>query len=451
MSGRALPEVAKGSWKGATLFAATKRVFPLVTVRLVFRGGTVIDPAGKEGLSALAARMLERGTKARGHAEIVDAIETIGGTIGTGAGPEGIRVEGTVLGRSLDRWLAAVAEMLLSPAFSEEELATCRNEMLAELALRREDDRDLGEAYFRRAIWGDAPYGLSPEGTGKSLPTLTRDDVVARWREGMVGARLVAAASGDLDLDGLGRLLEKHLGALPRGEPAPRSASEPRPLSGVEVLLVDKPDRTQTQIFLGRPGLAPEDAEYVPFLVANHAFGGMFTSRLMQEVRVKRGWSYGAYSRVETLASGSTVAAWTFPSNDDTIPAIRLLLDLLAGFAREGVGPEELDAGKSHLKNAIAFDLETPEAQVARRLHEHLLGLPDDWTPRLLDAATALDPARARAAAGTVLAEKPLRLTVVCTADPFVEKLVQFPEVTRIDVVPFDTDDPSRWTNVFTR
>ena len=448
----ALPQVSQGTWKGATLLAATKRVFPLVTVRLAFRGGAVLDAPGKEGLSSLTARMLERGTKTKTHTQVIDAIEAIGGTIGSGASYESIRVEGTLLRRSLDRWLAMIAEMLLEPAFAEEELGICRDEMIAELALHREEDRDVGDLFNRRALWGDTPYGRFSEGPAASLPSLTRDDVVRRWREGMVGSRLIAGVAGDLDLDELRTLLDKHLGALPPGEPVPVAiGASPRPLAGVEVLLVDKPDRTQTQIFLGRTCEGPSHPDYLPFQIATHAFGGMFTSRFMQEVRVKRGWSYGAYTRLETLPEASTFAAWTFPSNDDTLPAIRLLLDLVKGFATDGISATELEAGKGHLKNAMAFDLETPEAQLARRMQEMSLRLPDDWTPRFLQAVDASTVDRANAAARTMLEGKPLALTVVCTADRFVEELAKFPEVTRIDVVPFDTSDPGAWTNVFRR
>lgn len=449
----ALPDVTRGTWNGATLLAATKRVFPLVTVRLSFSGGAVLDPPGKEGLSLLATRMLERGTRTKSHTEVIDAIETIGGTIGAGAGYETLRLDGTLLRRNVDRWLAMIAEMLLEPAFSEAELAICKHEMIAELALAREDDRDLGDMFFRRALWGDSGYGRFAHGTAATLPALTRDDVVGRWREGMVRSRLVAGVAGDLDIGELGALLEKHLGALPQGSPVPPAAAggAPRPLSGVEVLLVDKPDRTQTQIFLGLACAGPSDGDYLPFQIANHAFGGMFTSRFMQEVRVKRGWSYGAYTRLETMPQSSAFAAWTFPSNEDTVPAIRLLLELVQSFATEGISAEELEAGRGHLTHAMAFEMETSEAQLARRMNEMALRLPDDWTPRFLRAVESSTVERTNAAARSMLAGKPLALTVVCTADRFVEELAKLPEVTRIDVVPFDTDDPGRWTSVFRR
>lgn len=451
MSARPLPEVQRGAWRGAPVLAATKRVFPLAGVRLLFRGGALLDPPGKEGLSILTARVLERGTKGKKHAEVVDAIESVGASLASHADGEAIRFEAVSLTRSLDRFLDVLAEMLLEPSFPEDEVEKAREEMLAELANAREDDRGVADNFFQAKLLASA-HGRFHEGTETSLPSLTRADVEARWRETVCSARLVAAAAGDLDADELAARLEKHLGRLPAGAPAPRTRAEARPLSrGVEVLLVDKPERTQTQIFLGRTVPGPLTDAFLPFLAANHAFGGMFTARLMQEVRVKRGWSYGAYSRLQPYADLSTVAAWTFPANADTVPAIRLLLDLLAGFAKSGVSKDELEAGKGHLKNTLAFDLETPDAQVARRAWELLLGLPDDWTPRYLEAVENMTAERANAAAAGWLDGQPLALTLLCTADPLVEGLSRLPEVTRIDVVPFDASDPSDAKTVFSR
>ena len=451
MTARALPEVQTASWRGAPVLAATKRVFPLVGVRLLFRGGALLDPPGKEGLSILTARMLERGTKRRSHVQVLDAIESIGASLSSHADGETIRFDAAVLTRSLDRFLEVLAEMLLEPAFSEEEVEKAKEEMLAELAIAREDDRGVADQFFHAKLLGSA-HGRFHEGTEASLPALTRADVEARWRETVCSSRLIASAAGDLDADELTKKLEKHLGRLPAGAPAARTKAEARPLSrGVEVLLVDKPERTQTQIFLGRTVPGPLSPEYLPFVAANHSFGGMFTARLMQEVRVKRGWSYGAYSRLHPFADLSTVAAWTFPANADTVPAIRLLLDLLASFATSGVSREELEAGKGHLKNTLGFDLETPDAQVARRVYELILGLPDDWTPRYLDAVESMTADRANAAARGWLEGQSLALTLLCTAEPLVAGIAQLPEVTRIDVVPFDAGGLETAKTVFDR
>ncbi len=445
-----IPVAEFSSWRTAKLAFSTRRVFPLVSLSLVFRGGTTQDPPGKEGLAALMARLLERGTQSRTRAKIADEIESMGGSFTAHATRESIRLDAAVLSRSLDPLLDVFADLLLNPSFPEEEVELAKDEMLAELALAREEDRDLGDQFFRHAIYGNTPYGRFPGGTDRSIPSLTRDDVVARWKD-LVEESLVVGAAGDIDGEAMAKKLDARLGGLARrAAPKPPIATS-RALSGVETLLVDKPERTQTQIFLGHSALGPADPDFLPFYVANHAFGGMFTSRLMQEVRVKRGWSYGAHSRLELLREGSLTGVWTFPANDDTIACVRLLLDLIRDFGSKGVREEELIAAKGHLLNTLAFDVETPEQRVQRRVHEILLGLPVDWTQRFAEGVDAVSVERANVAASRVLRPEQMALVVVCTADRFSCQLRDIPEVRVVDVVPFDAEDPTEWKREFER
>lgn len=454
-SRRPLPRAETAPWgKGAVLVTATRRVFPLANVRLVFRGGATGDPPGKEGLSALTARMLERGTRKRTRENIADELETMGGSLGVGGTMETIRLDGAVLSRNLDAFFAVVADMVLEPAFAEDELEEARDEMLAELALAREDDRDLGDSFLRRSVYGENPFGRFPDGTESSLPAITREDVAARWREVLVSANLIAGGAGDVDAEKMRALLDRHLGALRPGATAPLPSTASRPLKGLEGLLIDKPERTQTQIFIGHPAVPTSHPDHMPFLLANHAFGGMFTARLMQEVRVKRGWSYGAHSRLELNRGDGLTGVWTFPANADTIPCVRLLVDLLKELKGQGVAAEELEAARGHLLNTLAFELETPEQLVGRRIQEILLGLPEDWTERWVAAVEAVTLAEANAAAARVVRPDAAAMTIVCSADAFLEgnALVEaIPEITSLDVVSFDAENPSKWRRAFAR
>lgn len=437
-----IPVAEMAPWRdGATLVAETRKSLPLVSLSLVFRGGTTQDPAGKEGLAALTARLLERGTKKRTRARIADEIESMGGSFAAHATRESIRLDAAVLSRSLDSLLDVLADVLLESAFAEDELEQAKDEMLAELALAREEDRDLGDQLFRHTIYEGA-HGRFAGGTEVSIPSLTRADVVERWRNGIVTGALIAGAAGDIDLDALGKRLERHLPSLAKRVPLAPPAPIARTIRGVEALLVDKPERTQTQIFLGHTMFGHTDPAFLPFLVANHAFGGMFTSRLMQEVRVKRGWSYGAHSRLELLRGQSLTGVWTFPSNDDTIACVRLLLDLIREFAAKGVSVAELDAAKGHLLNTLAFEVETPEQRVQRRIHEILLDLPADWTQTFVDGVERVSLDQANGAAARAVRQD-MALVLVCTAETFVEKLRELPEIRAVDVVPFDAEDPA--------
>lgn len=443
MAGGTIPAAELGRWgKGVTLVSATRRVFPLATLRLAIAGGASGDPPGKEGLTAMTARMLERGTRRRSREALTSGVESLGATLGTAAGMESVMIASTALSRNLEAVSELLLEILLEPAFAEEELEKLRAEMLTELAISREEDRDLGDGWFHRALHGSHPYGHFVMGTEAGLKAVTRDDVVARWRSLLQAGALTVAGAGDVDLDALGALLDRHAAALPPGTGAAAASPEARELRGIEVLLVDKPDRSQTQIFLGRTAVPALDPDQIPLQVAMHAFGGMFTARLMQEVRVKRGWSYGASARLEMNRGRGTAAFWTFPANGDTIACVRLLLDLYRELHEKGISEDELGAAKGHLLNMLAFEVETPEQLVARRLYERLLGLPDDWTERWVAGVESTTRERASAAAGRVLDPERLQLTIVCTAEPFLQELSAMAGVRRIEVVPFDVPDP---------
>ncbi len=430
---------------------AARDGFPLVTLRIDLRGGAGADPPGKEGRAALTARMLERGTRTRTRARLADEVETLGGLFQASADREAIRLGGQVLARNLEPFADRFFEMLLEPAFDERELERARSELVAELALFREEDEALGGAFLHRAVYGANPYGRFVGGTGRDLPLLTRDDVVACWRESRTSLRTIAGVAGGIPIDRAERLLERYLGSLPAGTIDPAPPTDARPLRGVELLLVDKPERSQTQLFLGWPSLHPADPDFLPFVVANHAFGGTFTARLMQEVRVKRGWSYGAHSRFEPTRGAALGGVWTFPGRDDTVACVRLLLDLIAAFRCEGLRPDELELARGHLLHSLAFETETPEQLVGRRMHEILLGLPDDWTARTVASIESTSLDAANAAAARAVPEEGMALVLVCTADGLIGPLSDLPAVRRIDVVPFDADDPSSWREVFRR
>jgi zinc protease len=446
-----LPRAESAPFGTSLLVAATRRIFPVLSVRLAFRGGGSTDPDGKDGLSALTARMLERGSRTRTREQIGTEIESLGASLGLSAGMESLQVGVTTLTRSLDPLMEILVEILREPSFPEDELEKLKVEMIAELGLTREEDRDLGDQFFRRAVYGDSAYGRDVEGTAASLASITRDDVVRCWDERFRAANLIAAASGDIDLERLRSLLERHLGTIPTGAVAPAPRTDARRLEGIEAFLIDKPERSQTQIFLGRTAIPTTSPDFLPFMVANHAFGGMFTGRLMQEVRVKRGWSYGASSRLEMNRGDGLMGVWTFPANGDTMGCVRLLFDLVAGFQKDGITADELSAAKGHLLNMLAFEVETPEQVVQRRVQELLLGLPDDWSERFVAGVQATTVESANAAAARVVKPGQQALTIVCTAEEFLEPLRAMPEIRTITVVPFDADDLTSGHEVFRR
>jgi zinc protease len=219
-----------------------------------------------------------------------------------------------------------------------------------------------------RAAYGDHPYGHPPEGRARDLQRIGRADVRAfharHWRPEESFLVVVGAVEADAVLAQLRRRFGRWKG--PSG-PAPLvpAPAPPAPL----VLVVDRPDLTQTQVRIASGGFARRSPDYFPGMVASAVLGGGFTSRLMQELRVKRGLSYGVRSRFATSAAGGLFFVSTFTRVETTGELVSVALEQMARFAEEGPTAEELDRMQSYLCGLFPLTMETHD-QVAERLSD---------------------------------------------------------------------------------
>ena len=181
--------------------------FPFVHLNLYFRVGPAFDPPDKVGLTSLTNRMLLRGTKRRGRAELEEAIESLGTELYTSTQNHAVGLGGAVLTRHLDAFFGLVGEMLSQPAFAGEEVAKVRREMVAELEAARDEDSTLARLCFRRLVFADHPLGHGASGTRTSLERITAADVRAHFERHYTRQNLLVGASGDVSHDRLEALL----------------------------------------------------------------------------------------------------------------------------------------------------------------------------------------------------------------------------------------------------
>jgi zinc protease len=160
---------------------------------------------------------------------------------------------------------------------------------------------------------------------------------------------------------------------------------EPSPPPGRTLVLVDKAERTQTQMALGWLGTHPRDPDHFAWIVGNTTFGGTFTSRLMQEIRAKRGWSYGVSSRVGFDRHRDAFVVWSAPSAKDAPACLELEIELLEALRAKGLTSEELAFTKNYLARSYAFEIDTARKRVHQRLEEALYDLPEGYHARYLE------------------------------------------------------------------
>lgn len=389
---------------------------PVVAVALVLTNGCVDDPPGKEGLAYLTGQMLMRGCAAWDQAALADEIDYLGASLGVTVGRETMTLSGEVLSRNLDALEALITGIIGSPTFPEDELEKLKRRTVAEIAQVVDSDAAVGQRHYIRTMFGAHAYGRPLKGTTASVNGITRDDVVACYEQRVGRRGAFVAASGDITLTRLTRLVNTTVGPL-----AEQAASKmvvgpaPKP-KGVSAVLVDKPDRSQTQVFIGHPSVHAQHPDGMALHVAQTYFGGTFTSVLTQEIREKRGWSYTAHASLSADRHLGTFTLRFAPSVKDTVDAISLAHDLLLSLRDDGPSDEDVAFAKKYLTNSHPFSLDTPGRQLHERLMARLQGRADTFVDEYLQMLAATTPADVRAATARHIDPDNLIVGLVCTA-----------------------------------
>ncbi|MFL5345331.1 MAG: M16 family metallopeptidase [Hyalangium sp.] len=355
---------------GARLILAEKHDVPLISFSAWLRGGSLGEPQGKEGLAALTGELLLKGAGKRDARQFAETVDGLGAQLDVNPDREALVVDGQFLARDSALMVELLSDMLMRPRFEAGEAGKMRDRLVSELAAAKDEDpRALMSLYFFAFHFGGHPYGRPVNGSEASLPALTREDVLAYAKAQLGADRLILSVVGDFDTKQLASQLEAALGGWGRaGAPAP--VAPPTPVAkGRRVLLVDKPDATQTYFWIGNTGIARDDPDRVDLALANSTFGGRFTSLLNTELRVKSGLSYGASSSIVPATQPGVVAIASYTKTEATGKAIDLALDVLARYRREGLDDAMLASTKSYVLGQFPPTLEK-SGQLAAKLSE---------------------------------------------------------------------------------
>jgi zinc protease len=419
----------------------TSHDLPLVSFSIATNAGSLQDPVGLEGLTRLSGRLMRRTGGGRNPQEIDTQIDSLGGSFSVEVSPSAAIFQGTVIRRSLEPFLALVADVLGRPGLDAEELGRLERETEAELVETLDDDRSLARRWFRKAMFDGHGYGRPVSGTSESLRRVTQSDVQASAKRLATRSGLYFAFSGDIEGDEARRVAARLLDSAPDGGQVPDTLADPVMKPQRRLVLVDKPERTQTQILIGGLGTHPKDADHTALSVGNTIFGGTFTARMTQEVRSKRGWSYGAYSSLPIDRRRQAFSMWTFPKAEDAGPCIALQLEMLHALRERGVTKKELGWAKRYLTRSHAFALDTPAKRVGLALDSKLYDLPENYYESYLERVRAVTLDEVNQALSARLPEKDLLVVVVGTAADIRSSIESaIPDLAETEVVRFDLE-----------
>jgi zinc protease len=325
-----------------------------------------------------------------------------------------------------------VTAILTHPRFDPEELLKLQRQTRAEIAQVVDRDASVGQRFFVRKLFGDHPYGRPLKGTEASVDNVTIDDVREFFATRYTRSGVLIAAAGDITKERLGSYVERCLGGLAETTITPTIVMPPTPRKGIRLTLVDKPDRSQTQVFMGHTTLDANHADYFPLMVGQTVFGGTFTARLSHEIREKRGWSYGAYTYLSTDRHLGTLLTRFYPGVQDTVAAIKVADTMFCDLVRDGITADELGATKSYLKNGHVFSVDTPERKLSELVGARLVGRPDDFVDTYVDHIEAVTLDQVNAAMARHLTPNDMEWVVLGTASDLTESLAA---LSRVDVM----------------
>jgi zinc protease len=429
------------------LLTEIDRSLPLIQLSASFVGGSISDPIGKEGLTRLLVRMMRRTGGGMDPEQLDLRIDGLGGTLGVDVGTSSTGFSGSVIARNFPAFVDVLRDVVARPTFSADELGRLKRETLAELNEVRDNDRALVRRWFGRTLFAGHPYGRTTTGRPETLEAISIDDLNAQFARLFSQSNLALALAGDVSEAQLQDFTRAFQELLPQQPGAPSAYAqleqvpEPTAITGRELIIVDKPERTQTQILIGGLGTHAHDADHTALLIANTVFGGTFTARLSNEVRSKRGWSYGAYSSLPYDRKRQSFSMWTFPAATDAAACIALELELLKDWVEQGITEAELTNAKNYLVRSNVFQTDTAAKRMGLLLDEHLHALPANYHRSFTERVSNVTLAEANQAIQSRISLDNLLVTVVGTADDIGDDIARaIPNLASRKVIPFDHD-----------
>src|SRR5215467_4826603 len=376
---------------GMTVLLMEKPGVPLVSFAAIVKAGSVMDPAGQEGLASVTAGLLRKGTGKRSAQKFAEDLDYIGASFGADAGLDFTSLSAECLSKDLDQGLDLVSDALLHPAFFETEVDKLLSQSIDGVKAAKDEAQSVTLSYYYGYLFGKHPYARPEGGDELSLARIKREAIVKFYEANYKPGSTILAVVGEFDRARLKAKLEQFFGAWPAASGARPAVPPPQMIKGKRLLLIDKPDSTQTFFAIGNVGTAVNDPDRVAIRVVNTVFGGRFTSQLNQALRVESGLTYGAESFFDSKEQPGAFAIFSYTKNDSTAQAIDLALKVLDKLHQEGVSAEELASAKAYIRGQFPPNIET-SGQLARRIASNeFYGLTDDEINQLearIDAVT---------------------------------------------------------------
>ncbi|MFD1881919.1 M16 family metallopeptidase [Paracoccus pacificus] len=381
---------------GIKAWLVEDHTIPFVALNLTFRGGASLDAPGKRGAINLMTATLEEGSADMDSTQFAQAVESQAARFNFDVDDDALVVSASMLTENRDASVQLLADALTKPRFATADVDRVRGQVLSIIRAEEKDPQSIAIKELAKAAWGDHPYGTSLNGTAESVAALTPDDLRDAKNRVLAQDRVLVAASGDITPEQLGAVLDKILGGLPKTATAPLPERPEMGLTG-GTTVIDW-DAPQTVVSFAGPGLPMSDPDYFAAYVANQILGGGgFSARLMEEVREKRGLTYGIGTGLANSVLGELWQGGFASANEKVAEALAITRTEWDRMAKDGVTEKELNDAKTYLTGEypLRFDGNRRIAGILAGMQ--LIGLPAEYVNTRnakVEAVTAEDVKR---------------------------------------------------------
>jgi zinc protease len=354
---------------GLLVVVVENHELPVVYMKMVVVAGSLYDTKELGGLASFTADMIRKGTNARTAVEIAESIDFVGGSLNSSASRDAIYVNTNVLVKHFDIALDLLSDIILNPVFDEDEIERKRKKTLSEIIQSKERPSTVCANAFSEMLFRVHPYGHPVIGTRESVGNIAKDDIVNFYETYFRPNNSILLIAGDIEPnDAVARIADAFRGWQKAEIPDLSTTSFIVP-EGHEILLIDKPDATQTYIRFGNFGITRDNDDYYSFLVMNYILGSgvSFVNRLMQQVRDDAGLTYDIRTVNEFHLLPGAYYCNTFTENDSTLKAINAAIGIMKDMAENDVSDDEFKNAVSFWSGFYPITLETP-SQVANEI-----------------------------------------------------------------------------------
>jgi zinc protease len=413
---------------------------PLVTAQLVIKNGGEVDPPELAGLGNMLADLVTNGTEKRTATQIAEEVEALGGALYSSPRWDSTRMGVDVMSSKIGPAVEILADVVRRPTFKEEEIERLRQQTLDDLTVELGEPGSIARYVAARVIFGDAPYGQPLAGTPESITRISRDDFLKYHRRWYRPDNAILVFGGDIRAKSAFALAQQYFGDWKKPDEALPALPAPKPVvsAGPRVVVVDKPDAGQAAVLVARSGIERTNPDYFRGLVANSVLSG-YSGRLNQEIRIKRGLSYGAGSQLDTRRNVGPFVASAQTKNQSAIQVAALLLGEVSRLATAPVPDIELNPRKAVVVGNFARNLETAAGLVAQVATLAVYGIDFNEINRYIGNVQSINAADVQRFAGSHLEAKTTSIVIVGNAKEFLSDLRQkYPQVEVIQMEQLD-------------